>query len=389
MSMARTGRAVAAIALTAAAIALISTSLFGDLQRFFLVTGLFGLLVIALAVFALPPMLASERGRNLLIGMTVAAFACVVTLGVGEVLSRWYSADVATTASGGGFFGKRWKEENPIALNRFGFREREFSQEAEAGVYRIAVIGDSLTYGQGIKDDERLTSLLEERLNANSRQHEVLNFGWSGHETEHQLETLKDLVLPLDPDFLLLQWFPNDVEGKDKSARPRPPNLIPSKRVHNWLSDNSALYSMTHIGFHQLLRRLGLYPSYQTYLTERFQDPESPQWKDYEQVLRDFMELTRAEELPLGVYLYPLQGSKKIEDYSIGYLHDRVLNICAAYEIKCLDLRARLAEVEDPSKLAVSRYDGHPSAYANEIMTEEVLEAFKDDWTKGDWAKEN
>ena len=42
--------------------------------------GVFGLLVIAFFVFALPAMLATERGRNLLIGLSLATFVCAVTL---------------------------------------------------------------------------------------------------------------------------------------------------------------------------------------------------------------------------------------------------------------------------------------------------------------------
>lgn len=65
---------------------------------------------------------------------------------------------------------------------------------------------------------ERLEALLRDAdLNA-----EVLNFGRPGSETVDHVETLQDAVLPLQPDFVLLQWFVNDVEGHDKSGRPMP-----------------------------------------------------------------------------------------------------------------------------------------------------------------------
>jgi hypothetical protein len=66
-------------------------------------------------------------------------------------------------------------------VNRFGFRERDFQLEKPANVYRITVIGDSLTFGNGIEEQDRVSNLLEQRLNADQNRgnvdYEVLNFG--------------------------------------------------------------------------------------------------------------------------------------------------------------------------------------------------------------------
>jgi len=72
-----------------------------------------------------------------------------------------------------------------------------------------------------------MTNILEEKLNASGQKYEVLNFGRPGAETVDELALLPT-VLSLAPDFVLPQWFVNDVEGHDKSRRPSGRRLVPS-----------------------------------------------------------------------------------------------------------------------------------------------------------------
>src|SRR5262245_41844844 len=51
-----------------------------------------------------------------------------------------------------------------VENNRFGFRERDFVTPKPAGVFRIMVLGDSLTWGAGLAPEERYTNLLEKSL---------------------------------------------------------------------------------------------------------------------------------------------------------------------------------------------------------------------------------
>jgi lysophospholipase L1-like esterase len=98
--------------------------------------------------------------------------------------------------------------------NSWGFREQEFEMSKPRGVYRIAVIGDSFTYGQGIPEEDRFTELMEKFLNDQMKKYEVLNFGRGGAQTVDEVATLRNIVLRMNPDFILLQWFVNDFEGK-------------------------------------------------------------------------------------------------------------------------------------------------------------------------------
>ena len=93
--------------------------------------------------------------------------------------------DVTTTGTSQPYFEKKWRKN--LRINRFGFRERDFELEKAANRYRIAIIGDSLTFGKGIAEQDRFSNLLEQRLNSENRRrdfsYEVLNFGRPGANT--------------------------------------------------------------------------------------------------------------------------------------------------------------------------------------------------------------
>jgi len=104
--------------------------------------------------------------------------------------------------------GKKGALERPeftihVDNNSQGMRGPEVGEKKG---FRIAVIGDSFTWGLGVDVEERFTELLQKKLGV-----EILNFGVSGYgETQHYL-TL-DKVLSFKPDLVLLAFCPsNDI----------------------------------------------------------------------------------------------------------------------------------------------------------------------------------
>ncbi len=63
---------------------------------------------------------------------------------------------------GGGYTRYTWG--HVVVNNRHGFRERDFVVPKPQGVFRIMVLGDSLTWGQGLGVKERYTNLPEYSL---------------------------------------------------------------------------------------------------------------------------------------------------------------------------------------------------------------------------------
>jgi len=82
----------------------------------------------------------------------------------------------------------------------------------KAGQLRIAFLGDSYVYGQGV-DFSRIFSVQTgerlRRLNP-GRRIEILNFGRQGADTIDELEIFKKDILPWDPDIVVLGFVLND-----------------------------------------------------------------------------------------------------------------------------------------------------------------------------------
>jgi hypothetical protein len=188
-----------------------------------------------------------NRGILLLLTLAISAFAA-------EYATRIVFRDVTTSSDNGGFFSRRWYRTDPVHENAAGFRGREFTAAKPPGVYRIAVVGDSFTYGNGVRQQDRYSDLLQARLPSHI---EVLNFGTAGANTPEHLATVSKLLPEVHPDFVLLQWYVNDVEDDDSAGRPRSSPLMPIRAWHNWLNDHSALYTIANMQWAETQVALG------------------------------------------------------------------------------------------------------------------------------------
>jgi lysophospholipase L1-like esterase len=102
----------------------------------------------------------------------------------------------------------------PFTTNDKGMRGRmDFVYEKGAGTFRIAVLGDSFTFGMGVGDEELFTRLLEERLNApRGRRYEVYNFGVASYSPLLEYIYLKNEVVKYRPDLVILMFDMTDVQ---------------------------------------------------------------------------------------------------------------------------------------------------------------------------------
>ncbi len=100
--------------------------------------------------------------------------------------------------------------------NDLGFRDESHTELKPAGETRILVLGDSIVAGLWIeKDRDIYPALLEEKLRAEGKKVEVLNFGVSGYNTQQEVETLKEKGLRYSPDIVLLTYCLNDTYADD------------------------------------------------------------------------------------------------------------------------------------------------------------------------------
>jgi lysophospholipase L1-like esterase len=98
-----------------------------------------------------------------------------------------------------------------IATNPHGFRDRPWSP-AERDAYRIVVLGDSITFGNYMRAEDRFSDLLQGSLAAElARPTEVMNLGVVGYDTLQEVVTLERRGLSLSPDLVVLAFCVNDL----------------------------------------------------------------------------------------------------------------------------------------------------------------------------------
>ncbi len=91
--------------------------------------------------------------------------------------------------------------------NQFGFNDKDYPLEREAGKFRMLVVSDSFNWAGG--KEENYTTLLENQFTEyyGIDQVEVINTGYPGTHTGEQLEMLKKFGLQYHPDLVVLGFF--------------------------------------------------------------------------------------------------------------------------------------------------------------------------------------
>lgn len=311
----------------------------------------------------------------------------ILYLVLGELALRAWFSDITTTYDNRSYFALKWKAAN-IRTNSAGYREREFARPKPPGVYRIAFLGDSFTFGQGIREEDRLSNQLERELNKRTSGIEVLNFGNPGHNTADEVKVLKTDVLPdLEPDFVLLQWYVNDLEPRPLS--PAVEGAGPAKTGGDLLNEFkqkmlnvSVIYFLLADVVHRVRDMMGANHADETYA--RVGSPESPESREAEKAMIEFIRAARASNVPVGVVLVPHLSPLKDGNYPFLYLHKRVLGWCEREGIACVDLFPLMEPyLKDGAKymqLWVNRFDSHMGPFANELAAKRLMEAFGPSW---------
>ena len=99
-------------------------------------------------------------------------------------------------------------------INNEGFRGPDISKEKLENTYRIFVVGGSTTYGSGATSDETTIPgyLQKEFDNVNiDFKVEVINAGKSGMSSWGEAQTVKNRLVPYDPDLIIIYDGYNDM----------------------------------------------------------------------------------------------------------------------------------------------------------------------------------
>lgn len=109
-----------------------------------------------------------------------------------------------------------------IRINSHGFRDLERPVERPPEVFRIAVLGDSFTFGIGVEIEDTFPKVIERMLAKEAspdRRYEVLNMGVFGFNTADEVEYYLDRGEAFSPNVVVVQFLNNDVVDNGKVLR--------------------------------------------------------------------------------------------------------------------------------------------------------------------------
>jgi len=99
---------------------------------------------------------------------------------------------------------------NYAKANSFGFTDKERTRAKPKGIYRIAVLGDSFIWGDGLPYEKIWSHKLERRLLAQYDSVEVISWGKGGWSTLDEFNFFKQHSKDFGIDLLIIGWVDND-----------------------------------------------------------------------------------------------------------------------------------------------------------------------------------
>jgi len=140
-----------------------------------------------------------------------------------------------------------------VSTNSVGFRENEITQEKPEDVFRIMVLGDSISFGWWVEREKTFPAILQRALSEKCRKNrrvEVLNTGVIGYSTRQERIFFEKMGYKFKPDLVILAHCFNDLYPTEdpfgnlpyKNKTPKRLNPLVSPSERNVFLDYSMFY---------------------------------------------------------------------------------------------------------------------------------------------------
>ena len=239
-----------------------------------------------------------------------------------------------------------------VSINSDSLRDDEYAPERNES-YRIAVLGDSLTFGWGVAKEDTFEVLLESML-SERRPTEMINFGHGNYNTQQQVNLFKEKGLKYNPDKVVVFYFINDAE------------VTPVRSKWTWVS---RLRSVTFLWsrVRGLLTRTSDGTTFQSFYSDLYADDQP----GFIAVKESFLELQGiCEERGMELQVVMLPELHNLVDYPFAAEYAKVEDFLRDNSIPVIDLTESFAGYEDAEGLWVAPDDAHPNALAHRMIAE-------------------
>jgi lysophospholipase L1-like esterase len=363
----------------------------------------------------------APRGSQVLANLALAAAAAAVTLVAAELALRaldyvphrlratarmvdahwtilldcypsnprgYFDVDLRTPASRDRYFHlaphryDQVAQRDPYAVevqyNSLRFRDVEPSPRP-AGVRRVAIVGDSFTEGQGVKEPDTYPRVLDKLLNGGGGAWDVRNCGRRGADFPQLNEAFAD-CLKYSPDVVVYAMVLNDAD--------RTPEFQARQRyINDWILDRGMMLDGKPAPEPRRFdSRLGALVAdrIETWRTGRatsrwyhdmYAEPNRAGWERTQADIREMNRRTLAAGGRFLVASWPLMVHLEGED-PFADVSATIARFCLAAGIPRHDLRAAFRG-HDTASLWVHPVDMHPNEVAHRLAAESLVPAVR------------
>ena len=252
-------------------------------------------------------------------------------------------------------------------INSWGYRDLEHAWEKPPNTFRILLLGDSFTFGEGAQFEHAYPQLLVDRLASkriDDRDIEIINMAVPGHNTDNQFTRYSSVQERLDPDLVILQWNTNDFSSLKVAVDHV--NLI-GVRYRRIYAD-SAEYewsALLHFAWYTLkTRRIS------RDLTEVAAGEIRRGSKNFDRILSFYRKVTAVDGRDFVLLIFP--ELIRFRDYPYAEIVDGLAEFCSAERIPFINLLPALSQ-HRAHELWAHETDHHPNHRAHAVAAREII----------------
>ena len=272
-------------------------------------------------------------------------------------------------------------EGTPITyiVNLSGFRDKTNGiwNTWESDDIKIAYIGNSVTWGEGVEFEDTYSSLVESTFSKATASIKTINLGIAGTNTLQHFVILKSKALQLNPDIIILGYYLNDIE---KRRTQKLPEIIRYILRHY------------HFGTFLISRIATVLENRKVQVPGNF-DPSTVNnsimetscggyakriidgygtmaWENTKEVILSMSELCQYEDIMFGVVIFPFET--QVEG-NCPYTPQKMLSsFLSNNEIPLLDIAKIFEKHSSTTKLYLEGDIGHPNHIGHKIAGQSI-----------------
>jgi lysophospholipase L1-like esterase len=250
----------------------------------------------------------------------------------------------------------------PVSISSAGLRDGEYTLAKPTGVYRIMMLGDSTTFGWGVRQADTAAKFLERKLNGQLppgyNKVEVMNTGVGNYDTVQEVTYYETIGFKYQPDLVVLVFFIND------------PEPVPVEKK-SFLIDRSYLIAFATNRFDGLLRHAGVRPDWKKYYASLYDD-DRPGFQACKKALISLAGSTRSNGAKLLVAILPELHQINGDSYPFRAAHQKIEAVLASQNVPVVELIDGLKGHGPEETLWVTALDDHPNAKANDLISDQL-----------------